>query len=122
MSQGESSPLARMYDLDASVLLIGVGYGVNTCFHLAEYRCKFASSKKCERASSVLIDGKTEWTSYEDIYWYEEDFQAIGTAFEASGKVTVGKIGQADCRLFRLREAVDFAVEWMNKNRLAPLT
>lgn len=35
---GERSPLARIYELDGWVLLLGVGHGNNTSFHLAEYR------------------------------------------------------------------------------------
>ncbi|MCC7209705.1 MAG: AAC(3) family N-acetyltransferase, partial [Anaerolineae bacterium] len=37
-SLGEKSPLARVYDLDGWVLLLGVGHTNNTSFHLAEYR------------------------------------------------------------------------------------
>jgi aminoglycoside N3'-acetyltransferase len=35
---GEGSPLARLYDLDAEILLLGVGHASNTSLHLAEYR------------------------------------------------------------------------------------
>lgn len=35
---GERSPLARLYDLDAFVLLLGVDHGSSTSLHLAEYR------------------------------------------------------------------------------------
>lgn len=35
---GENSPLGRMYDLDAKVLLIGTSFESVTAFHLAEYR------------------------------------------------------------------------------------
>ncbi len=35
---GEDSPLAKLYDRYAHVLLLGVGYESNTSFHLAEYR------------------------------------------------------------------------------------
>jgi aminoglycoside 3-N-acetyltransferase len=54
MSQGEASPLARLYDLDAWVLLLGVGYQRNTCFHLAEYRCRFAAHEACRRGAPIL--------------------------------------------------------------------
>ena len=37
-SLGEQSPLARIYDRDGYVLLLGVGYSNNTSFHLGEYR------------------------------------------------------------------------------------
>jgi aminoglycoside 3-N-acetyltransferase len=35
---GESSPLGRLYQAGAWVLLMGVGYEACTCFHLAAYR------------------------------------------------------------------------------------
>nr|WP_228441648.1 AAC(3) family N-acetyltransferase [Novibacillus thermophilus] len=34
------SPLARLYDLNGSVLRLGVGHDSNTSFHLAEYRAR----------------------------------------------------------------------------------
>ena len=37
-SLGETSPLARVYDLDGHVLMLGTGYDSNTSLHLAEYR------------------------------------------------------------------------------------
>src|SRR5262245_61035348 len=39
---GEATPLARVYDLDGWVLLLGVGHGNNTSLHLAEHRANFA--------------------------------------------------------------------------------
>jgi aminoglycoside 3-N-acetyltransferase len=111
MSQGESSPLARLYDLDAYVLLLGVGYNVNTCCHLAEYRCKFAPLKKCRHAGPVLENGTARWTSYEDIYWYEKDFETIGASFEEGvGNVSLGNVGRAGAKLFSFRRMVDHAV------------
>jgi len=37
---GERSPLARLYDLDGHILLLGVGHTNNTSLHLAEYRAE----------------------------------------------------------------------------------
>jgi aminoglycoside 3-N-acetyltransferase len=44
-SLGEESPLARLYDLHASIFLLGVGYESNTSFHLAEYRSNWPSKR-----------------------------------------------------------------------------
>jgi len=54
---GEHSPLARLYDLDAQVALLGVGYEHNTSFHLAEYRAP--------RREGTLrgLGGHGEWTA-----------------------------------------------------------
>jgi len=35
---GEGSPLARLYEPDGRVLVLGVGHDNNTPLHLAEYR------------------------------------------------------------------------------------
>lgn len=35
---GEDSPLARLYEADARILLLGTGYATCTAFHLGEYR------------------------------------------------------------------------------------
>ena len=118
MSSGETSPVARLYDLGAYVLFLGSKWDCNTSFHLAEYRNRFAERKRCTRGGPVLTEtGETRWATYEDIYFYDADFMEIGAAFEATGKVKTGPIGKATCKLFAQREAVDFAVQWMNAHR-----
>ena len=37
----------------------------------------------------------------------------VGEAFEATGAVTIGKVGSAEARLFSQRAAVDFALGWL---------
>ena len=46
-----------------------------------------------------------------------EDFDDIGKAFEENCPVSKGQIGTGEIRLMKQRELVDFAVEWMEKNR-----
>ena len=46
-----------------------------------------------------------------------EDFEEIGRAFEEHCPVDRGKIGEADIRLMKQRDIVDYAVEWIEKNR-----
>ncbi len=117
MSQGERSPLARLYELDTYVLLIGVGYDRNTSFHLAEYRCALAPQKRCRRGAPMPSEEGTRWATYPDIYWYDRDFEEIGAAFEAAGHGRVGSVGSAECRLFSQPRLVDFATRWMNEHR-----
>jgi aminoglycoside 3-N-acetyltransferase len=118
-SSGEQSPPARLYDLDAWILLLGVGHDRNSSLHLAEFRNRFAPRKKTTRGYPARReDGGTEWRSYEDIFLYEEDFPAIGAAFEALPEaVRVAQVGDATSRLMRQRALVDFAVGWMNEHR-----
>lgn len=113
---GETSPLARVYDLDGSVLLLGVGYDSNTSFHLAEYRAPGA--KPVMVGAPVLVNGRSHWTTYADIQFNDDEtFPAIGKAFDETGRVTVGKVGAAECRLYRQREGVDFAEAWISEYR-----
>jgi aminoglycoside 3-N-acetyltransferase len=118
MAQGESSPLARLYELDANVLLLGVDYNNNTCCHLAEYRSRHAAQRASRPSAAVSIDGRATWVTYDDIAWHEEDFLELGYAFERElAGVRVGAIAGARAKLFSLRACVDFAVAWMDRNR-----
>lgn len=116
---GESSPLARLFDLDSQVLLLGVGHANNTSLHLAEYRANFPGKKTVTLGAPVLVDGVRQWIQYEDIFLYDEDFEQIGADFaRETGKQIHGKVGQADTLLIPQRPLVDFAVKWMERNRL----
>jgi aminoglycoside 3-N-acetyltransferase len=114
---GEGSPLARLYDLNAWVLLLGVGYDHNTAFHLAEYRAPGAVPTI--EGAPIFVDGKRVWQEYSDIEADSEIFPEIGADMEwsARARVIFGEVGSAQARLFRIREAVDFATEWITKRR-----
>ena len=112
---GEGSPLARIYELDGSVLLLGVGYGNNTSFHLAEYRVPGA--EEIEQGAPVYGDGLRVWATLREIDLDTEAFDDIGAAFEATGDVRRGSVGLAAARLFCQRPAVDFATTWLLHSR-----
>jgi len=115
---GETSPLARLYDRDGYVLLLGVGHGNNTSLHLAEYRADWPGKREITQGAPVLRDGRREWVWFHDIDLNDEDFPAIGAAFEReTGLARVGRAGAAEARLMPQRALVDFAVGWMEENR-----
>ena len=114
---GEGSPIARFYELDGKVLLLGVGYDKNTSLHLADARAEYPGKHDCVEYSAVMEDGKRVWKRYETLFVDGEDFDDIGKAFEENCPVSKGKIGTGEIRLMKQRELVDFAVEWMEKNR-----
>jgi aminoglycoside 3-N-acetyltransferase len=82
---GEGSPLARVYELDGDVLLLGVGHGNNTSLHLAECKAGLRPSDA-------------------------EAFPDLGADFAAE---RVGPVGSAKSRLMSQRALVDFGVEWL---------
>lgn len=110
-SMGEQSPLARLYDEDGWILLLGAGYESNTCFHLAEYRSQRRAVR--EYSAAMMEGGERIWRVYKDIEFNSDVFPAIGDDLEQQGYVRIGKIGGATCRLFPVRAAVDAAVSWL---------
>lgn len=110
-SLGESSPLARLYDLDAHVLLLGAPYGSCTTFHLAEHRT--GNARLFRAGAPVLVDRVRVWEWFDDVDDHAELFDELGADFEREREVVVGRVGSATARLFRVRAAVDFAVPWL---------
>ncbi len=115
---GEGSPLARVYDLEGSILLLGVGHANNTSLHLAEYRASFPGRRVVENGAPVLVNGRREWVKLRDLDIDESDFEAIGGDFErAGGSVRRGRVAEAEAMLIPQRALVDYAVRWMEQNR-----
>jgi aminoglycoside 3-N-acetyltransferase len=54
---------------------------------------------------------------WDDVDLDESDFARLGADFEATGAVRVAAVGDGTGRLMRQRAAVDFAVEWLARNR-----
>lgn len=113
---GESSPLAKLYEQDASVLLLGVGFNTCTAFHLAEYR--YTAHPPLQTYSCVVMSkGKRRWLTYQDVVLDDEEFEIIGKYLDDEIKKPPGNVGGAESRIMPLRYAVDFAREWMVTHR-----
>ena len=116
---GDGSPLARLYDLDGWILLIGVGYENNTSLHLAEARSSFPGKRVITTGAPIEVDGNRQWVDIKDWYLDDSDFIEIGESFERDERcVCKGKVAQAQCRLLPQRDLVDYAVRWIEKNRI----
>jgi aminoglycoside 3-N-acetyltransferase len=95
------------------VLLLGVGYEYNTSFHLAEDR---ACPGSYEAGVPVMEDGCRVWKTYQ----YKGTpgthlYPIMGSAFEETRQVKIGRIGSAEAKLFPQRPLVDFAARWIAK-------
>jgi aminoglycoside 3-N-acetyltransferase len=107
---GERSPLAALYEADAQILLLRVGFGVCSAFHLAEYRMTPTPRTRTYRC---VVEEKGNWIEYEDLDLYDGDFELIGSSLprdlvsqrELAGKAVV---------LVGMRDAVDAARDRMS--------
>lgn len=105
---GERSPLARLYDLDAWALLLGVGHGNNTSLHLAEHRVR-----QPRRHTNRYPVALGEWVEVDDVVLDDSDFVRLGDAIEP--ELDVRRLDAS--MLLRQRPMVDAAVRWMDANR-----
>jgi len=107
---------ASLYELDADVLLLGVDHGRNTSLHLAEYRRPAPPRQRCG-AAVLTPDGGREWVWWDDVHLDDDGFARLGAELEATGAVRLGPVGAGTGRLMRQRAAVDFAVDWLARDR-----
>jgi aminoglycoside 3-N-acetyltransferase len=115
---GEKSPLGRLYELGAKILLIGIGLNANTSLHHAEFRAKIPNMPREYSGAAVLENGKRVWKTWEQIEYNDDDFPQIAAAFEDETNRTPIYIGQAESHLFPMRELIDFGVSWLKMNRV----
>lgn len=115
---GDASPLGRLYELDARIVLFGVGHGNNTSLHLAEHRAVYMGKQTVQLGVPLVVDGVRQWVTYDDLDRDETDFPEIGAAFAAAGgdQVTI-PLGIGEVTSCSMRDLVDFAVGWMEQHR-----
>ena len=114
---GEGSPLARLVELDAFVLLLGVSHANNTVLHLAEYRATYPAKLWVIKHAPVLVDGVRQWVDYTELDPDADDFERLGEDFAATGLESQGQVGAGTGRLMRARDVVEFGAQWMTTNR-----
>jgi aminoglycoside 3-N-acetyltransferase len=112
--QGAGSPFERLYELDATLLLLGVGFNRVTFLHFAESRLPHGRRKT--RRIPTDQSGVRRWLSVPDV---GDDlntyFPRIGDEFVKAGHASVGLVGQAGSMLTSSRAVVDFATEFLSK-------
>ncbi|MEU9193261.1 aminoglycoside N(3)-acetyltransferase [Streptomyces hundungensis] len=107
---GPGSPFDALHELDADILLLGVGHNRNSFLHYAETRVPHHRRKL--RRFPYLVDGQRVWVEAHDV---GDDngtyFPRVGAEFAATGQVRSRTIGRAECRLMNSRALVRFAAE-----------
>jgi len=123
LSLGEGSPLARVYELDGRVLLLGVEPECNTSFHLAEYRASWKGKRQVTSGAPVVVGqfpaAHGRWKRFRDINFHSDDFERLGHDFlrDCADDIAAGRVGYGRSRLFSQRLCVDYARRWLSRNR-----
>jgi aminoglycoside 3-N-acetyltransferase len=113
---GEASPLGRLAQTDARILLLGVGFDRCTAFHLAEHRRPDPPTRP--DACAVATPAGRAWVPFTAVHLDAGDFAALGADLAAQTDLVVhGAVGAAEARLVPLAHAVDYAEKWLIAHR-----
>jgi aminoglycoside 3-N-acetyltransferase len=112
--EGRGTPFEKLYDLDASTLLLGVGFDRCTSLHYAE--SLVPTRRTCVSRFPLIEHGQRVWLAKRDMAADKGvHFPEAGKRFGACGGVRTGRIGQADSLLFSTRALVDFAEKYFRE-------
>ncbi|MFE8697763.1 aminoglycoside N(3)-acetyltransferase [Cytobacillus sp. FJAT-53684] len=114
---GSKSPLAKIYELDGHILLLGAGHDSNTSLHFAEHA--IPNREKVKKGTAIMENDKRVWKTYEEIVYDSDSFEELGKEFEKVYTVKCTAIGSATCKLMKQRPIIDFAREWL-PNQVKP--
>jgi aminoglycoside 3-N-acetyltransferase len=103
-----SSPLGKLLDLRADILLLGVGYDNCTALHLAESLTGIRPIQI--NGAAVDSDHGRQWKKYLDYDYDSDEFIKIGKRLEDYSLVRKFKIQDCECKMFSFPEALTIAV------------
>ncbi|SNS77287.1 AAC(3) family N-acetyltransferase [Actinacidiphila glaucinigra] len=112
---GEDSPTARLYDLRARALLIGVDLWVCTAYHLADYRA-VPPPDRLYQAVVRTEDGGKKWVRFEAPDIDDRHFPGLVPVVASECAVLDGPVGDASCHLVPIADAVDAIAKWLVNN------
>ena len=109
---GSDSPFSRLYELEAQIVLLGVGHNRNSFLHHAESLVPGHRTKL--RRFPYVVEGQRVWLEAPDVGNDNDTlFPQVGADWGRSNRQV---IGAAHCELMNAVPFIDFA-----KNRLAEL-
>lgn len=111
---GPDSPIGRTHELDAEVLLLGVGHDANTTLHLAE---NLAGVRyKVPKYATVMRDGQLVRHHYHEVDHCCANFALLDSWLEARGHQQRGFVAGAPARLIGTRDIVATALDHLREN------
>lgn len=118
---GPGTPLARLVEAEAKVLMLGAPLDTMTLLHHAEHLAQIPDKRVIRTEVPFLVNGQTEWRRIEEYDTSEpvserlpDSFiELIVMAYEAGGGGRRGAVGNADCLLVEAADILPFAVRWI---------
>jgi aminoglycoside N3'-acetyltransferase len=111
---GADSPVGRCHELDAQVLLLGVGHDADTTVHLAE---NLAGVRyRIHHESTVLRDGRVMRARYSEVDHCCQNFSLLDAWLESEHAQRRGRVGRAESRLARAQDIVRAALRRLSQN------
>lgn len=115
---GPNTPLGNLLNRQAmKVLLVGVSWNRCSALHTAETLARHRRTKVRRFKNG---SGNAVWLETSDV---ADDmgrlFPAVGAAFEETGQVQIGTLGQAECKVCDYAALVAFASKWIDAANMA---
>jgi len=112
---GLNSPVGRAYELDAQVLLLGVGHDANTTIHLAENLAGVRYRRL--KHVTILEEGKPVRFEYREIDHCCQNFAFVDGWLDDKQLQRRGPVGHGEARLARSRHIVNVVIDRLRLNK-----
>ena len=109
---GANSPLARLYQLNGGILLLGVGHEASSAIHLAEIWADVPYGRR----QAVVLNEKEEWQEMLGSPECSRGFRKIEPVLRHARILREGYVGNAASQYMRIQFAVSMAVEMLKGN------
>lgn len=114
---GPGSPLAKLYESNGKILLLGSDLDQVTIFHYAEHITPIDNKRVVYFKVPLLKDGSRIWVNVEEYdtsdgirKWPQRFFEEILIKYFKSKEITSSKVGNADSYLLDAKSLVDFSI------------
>ncbi|MBK3915417.1 AAC(3) family N-acetyltransferase [Listeria ivanovii] len=109
-SLGDDSPLGKLYQLSAKIILFGVENNNNTSLHLAEERSNVFPL--VENQAAFLENSAIIWKKYQEIDYDSEAFIALGRAYEKEMNFYPTTVAGAPTKIYDMCDLIDFGTNY----------
>lgn len=113
---GADSPPGRCADLEAQILLLGVGHDANTTMHVAENRAGVRYRQQYH--VTIDVDGAWERFEYGEVDHCCENFAKMDAWLDAESKQRYGRVGQGEARLMLAQDVISLSLKHLAEDEL----